>query len=72
MVVVFLEEEEFLFGGEGRFHEFYDICEGVVHGYVEVAETKEVCVLGDGDIAVGNALDQLEDLLFLLVPLKSG
>lgn len=72
VVVVLFEEEQFLLGGEGRFHEFYDICEGVIHSHVEVAETEEIGVLCDGDVTVGNTLDQLEDLFFLLIALESG
>ena len=72
VVVVLLEEQQFLLGGEGRLHKFDDVGEGVVDCDVEVAEAEEVRVLGDGDVAVGDALDQLEDLLFLLVALESG
>lgn len=69
MVVVLFEEKELLLGGEGRLYEFYDVCEGVVNGYVEVAKPKEVGILGNGDVAVGNTLDQFKDLLFFLVSL---
>lgn len=57
MVVVLFKEEQFLLGGEGRFHELYDICEGVINCHIEVAESEEVGVLGYGDVAVRNPFD---------------
>lgn len=72
VVVVLFEQQQFLLRREGGLHEFYNVREGVIDGHVEVAEPQEVGVLRNGDVAVADALDQLEDLLFLLVALEAG